>query len=316
MLSVIVPVYNAEKYLRRCVESILNQTFSDLELLLINDGSTDNSGAICDEYAEKDSRIQVFHKTNGGVSSTRNMGLVLAQGEWVTFVDADDWIETDTFEKVCKRLQEENADICLYDFNIIYADHRRCLCTPQIECYGESYLNKWLRFELTSLCTMIVRKSIYDTNNLRCPIQNYCEDFYLTTKLIYYAKKVTKLDYRGYNYNRLNENSLVNNINPNVAIEEQAIYKSLLDFFAKENVLERYEKPVVWRLLKCSQSLILDSSKHGEFKSVFPSRYCKYVFDAPRHFVNRKVKVMAWFLCNDMDWMVKSINGLRTFLKR
>lgn len=94
MFSVIVPVYNTEKYLRRCVDSILAQTFTDFELLLINDGSSDNSGAICDEYAEKDSRVRVFHKENGGVSSARNLGLDNARGEWITFVDSDDWVES------------------------------------------------------------------------------------------------------------------------------------------------------------------------------------------------------------------------------
>ena len=92
-ISVIVPVYNTEKYLPRCIESVLAQTFVDWEMLLIDDGSTDASGSICDEYAAKDERIRVFHKENGGVSSARNLGLDNAQGEWITFVDSDDWIE-------------------------------------------------------------------------------------------------------------------------------------------------------------------------------------------------------------------------------
>lgn len=91
-ISVIVPVYNAEKYLRRCVDSILAQTFTDFELLLVDDGSTDASGAICDEYASADARVRVFHKPNGGVSSARNLGLDNARGEWIAFADADDYL--------------------------------------------------------------------------------------------------------------------------------------------------------------------------------------------------------------------------------
>lgn len=91
-ISVIVPVYNAEKYLPHCIDSILAQTFTDFEVLLIDDGSTDNSGKICDEYAVKDSRIRVFHKKNGGVSSARNLGIKEAHGDWITFIDSDDWI--------------------------------------------------------------------------------------------------------------------------------------------------------------------------------------------------------------------------------
>ena len=92
-ISVIIPVYNAEKYLRRCIDSVLAQTYKDFELLLIDDGSKDSSGAICDEYAAQDARVRVFHKENGGVSSARNVGLDHAQGEWITFVDSDDYIE-------------------------------------------------------------------------------------------------------------------------------------------------------------------------------------------------------------------------------
>ena len=92
MISVIVPVYNTEKYLDRCIQSILSQTYIDFELLLINDGSTDSSGVICDKYAEQDSRVRVFHKENGGVSSARNIGLDNANGDWIAFVDSDDWV--------------------------------------------------------------------------------------------------------------------------------------------------------------------------------------------------------------------------------
>ena len=94
-ISVIVPVYNVEKYLSKCIESILAQTFTDFELLLIDDGSNDNSGAICDEYAEKDSRIRVFHTENKGVSAARNLGIREASADWVCFVDSDDWVESD-----------------------------------------------------------------------------------------------------------------------------------------------------------------------------------------------------------------------------
>ena len=98
-ISVIVPVYNEEKYLRRCIDSILAQTFTDFELLLIDDGSKDKSGEICDEYAEKDLRVRAFHKLNGGVSSARNIGLDKARGEWICFVDSDDYVNNIFLEK-------------------------------------------------------------------------------------------------------------------------------------------------------------------------------------------------------------------------
>ena len=116
-ISVIVPVYNAEKYLHRCIDSVLAQTYKDFELLLIDDGSKDSSGAICDEYAAKDTRVRVFHKENGGVSSARNLGLDNAQGEWITFVDSDDYIEENFLESF-----EGNLDADLVVGNMIICE--------------------------------------------------------------------------------------------------------------------------------------------------------------------------------------------------
>lgn len=111
MISVIVPVYNVEKYLRRCLDSIMNQTFRELEILVIDDGSTDASGEICDEYAEQDKRIRVFHTENRGLSAARNLGLDEASGEWIGFVDSDDWIEVDMYEVLLNKALETDAEI-------------------------------------------------------------------------------------------------------------------------------------------------------------------------------------------------------------
>ena len=114
MISVVIPVYNTEKYLPRCIESVLAQTYRDLDVILVDDGSPDNSGKICDEYAEKDGRVRVFHKENGGVSSARNHGLEKAReksSEYIGFIDSDDWIEPEMYEKLLNVLIETNADI-------------------------------------------------------------------------------------------------------------------------------------------------------------------------------------------------------------
>ena len=112
-ISVIVPAYNAEKYLRRCIDSILVQTFTDFELLLVNDGSIDRTDTICNEYAVKESRIRVFHKKNGGVSSARNLGLDNAKGKYVMFVDSDDYMLSDMSELMISTLNAKNADLVI-----------------------------------------------------------------------------------------------------------------------------------------------------------------------------------------------------------
>ena len=113
LVSVIVPVYNAEKYLYRCINSILSQTYTNFELLLINDGSKDNSGTICDEYSVKDIRVRVFHKENGGASAARNYGLDKAIGEYICFIDADDWVDEDYIEQL---LPTDNEDMVVCSF--------------------------------------------------------------------------------------------------------------------------------------------------------------------------------------------------------
>lgn len=113
-VSVIIPVYNVEPYLRQCLDSVVNQTYRDLEIILVDDGSPDNCGTICDEYAAKDERVTVVHKQNGGVSAARNDALKLASGEWISFVDPDDWCELDLYEKAIPKALESDADIVLF----------------------------------------------------------------------------------------------------------------------------------------------------------------------------------------------------------
>lgn len=121
-ISIIVPVYKVEKYLRKCVDSILAQTFTDFEVILVDDGSPDNSGKICDEYAEKDNRVRVIHKENGGLSSARNAGIDVARGKYLGFVDSDDYIDEDMYEILYENLKIHDADISSVELIPFYGD--------------------------------------------------------------------------------------------------------------------------------------------------------------------------------------------------
>lgn len=126
LISIIVPVYNVEKYLAKCIESILRQSYSNFELILVDDGSKDKSGSICDEYAKRDNRIKVYHKQNGGVSSARNYGIDMATGDWICFVDSDDWVDEDyVLNMVANVKSDESFVITRHNFigkNITYID--------------------------------------------------------------------------------------------------------------------------------------------------------------------------------------------------
>ena len=125
LISVIIPVYNVEKYLTKCIESIIKQTYSNLEIILVNDGSPDNCGKICDEYAKKDNRIKVIHKNNGGQSEARNYGLEIATGKYITFLDSDDYISEDYIEYMYKLIKNNNADISICGVQIVNKENKK-----------------------------------------------------------------------------------------------------------------------------------------------------------------------------------------------
>lgn len=133
MISIIVPIYKVEKYLKQCVDSIINQTYRDLEIILVDDGSPDNCPAVCDEYVKKDSRVKVIHKKNGGLMSARQAGLKVATGDYIGFVDGDDWIEPDMYEQFAKVINEYNPDMAICEFYFMY---------PSREAFSSQKLSK------------------------------------------------------------------------------------------------------------------------------------------------------------------------------
>lgn len=132
MISIIVPVYNVEKYLKECLKSLTTQTYQDIEILLIDDGSTDNSLDICREFEKKDRRIKVVHKENSGVSDTRNLGLDIAKGEYISFCDSDDVVDTNLYALLLNQLYKYNADRIVAGYSYLYNDGRTLYCKPRM----------------------------------------------------------------------------------------------------------------------------------------------------------------------------------------
>lgn len=182
-LSVIVPVYNAEKYLHECVDSILRQTLADLELILVDDGSTDSSPAICDDYAEADARVKVIHKSNGRAASARNAGLSIASGEYVAFVDADDWLSPDMYEKMLAT----DADVTLCDYVRFRNGEEHPFTQPNVVAgfYNKEQMRSaiyphlvmdGLEYPITiSNCALLIKRSVIVDNNL-----SYREDILIS----------------------------------------------------------------------------------------------------------------------------------------
>lgn len=214
-ISIIVPVYKAETYLHRCVDSILAQTFTDWELLLIDDGSPDRSGDICDEYAKKDTRIRVIHKENGGVSSARQRGLDESIGEYTIHADPDDWVEPDMLEGLYNKAKEEDADMVICDFFYEYKTGS-IICKQHIEnCNAEFILKQMFSQQLPGMCwNKLIRRECYIKYNISFPKDIIrWEDLYVVCSLLMHPIKCAYLSKAFYHYDQIvNNNSIVRKI--------------------------------------------------------------------------------------------------------
>lgn len=209
-ISVIVPVYRAENYLYKCVDSLLTQTFTDFEILLVNDGSPDRSGEICDEYARKDGRVRVFHKENGGVSSARQCGMDHAQGEYTIHADPDDWVEPEMLEELYREAKVRDADMVICDYYTEYSD-RIVYCKQEPSALDhETVLRELFQHLHGSCCNKLVRRTCcvnYDARFI--PGVNYLEDILFNIALLRYPIKISYLNRAYYHYDKLvNSNSI------------------------------------------------------------------------------------------------------------
>ena len=254
-ISIIVPVYNVEEYLPRCIDSILAQTFTDFELILVDDGSPDNCPQICDDYAQKDNRIKVIHKENGGLSSARNAGIELAISDFVGFVDSDDWIDPNMYSVLYNLQKKYNADIAECSFvkctAFEFCDHSNTMLEKvfskeaaviqlyKCECYGS-----------TVAWNKLYKKSLFD--DLKYPVGRNNEDQFLTPRLFFVANKVASCNYVGYYY-YYRENSIMNS---NFTIKKIDAVSSFMDTrsFLQENklfgALEYHDATYAFILLK------------------------------------------------------------------
>lgn len=206
MVSILVPVYNAEKFLDGCVQSILSQTYNDLQIVLIDDGSKDNSWSLCQDYASRDARIEVYHQDNQGVAETRNQLLSKARGDYVLFVDADDWIEPDMVEFLINKAKENEAEVTVCGMVINNSTVRKEYTESilnQEECVRAFLFHSELR---GSLWNKLVATSLLHNVRFHCGI-SYGEDALFCWHFLQNAQKIVMTDRQLYHY-RMNETSI------------------------------------------------------------------------------------------------------------
>lgn len=211
LISVVVPIYNVENYIKKCVDSILSQTYKNLEIILVDDGSPDNCPQICDEYAQKDSRIKVIHKENGGLSDARNAGIDISKGKFITFIDSDDYIEKDYVEVLYNSIKENASDMSIGSHKAIYDNG--------------TILNKETGEKSVLDAKTVLERILYDENidlsawaklyktelfeEIRYPKERVFEDAATTYKLVDKSKKISIVSKSIYNY-IIRNNSITN----------------------------------------------------------------------------------------------------------
>ncbi len=218
LISVIVPVYKVEKYLRRCIESILNQTYTNLEIILVDDGSPDNCGAICNEYAEKDSRITVIHQENKGLSAARNSGLDICTGEYVTFIDSDDYVGNDYFSHLYNNISDVDYVACGFtrikkheEIQYKYCAEKEIIQTG-IETLVSHYNGQNAAKNISAVYSWgrLYKKTLWE--NLRFTEGIFFEDIHLMPYILLKCAKVKFIPYAGYYYREV-RTSTTNNTN-------------------------------------------------------------------------------------------------------
>lgn len=236
-LSVIVPVYNVEKYLRKCLDSLVNQTLQDIEIIVVNDGSPDNSSQIIKEYAMKYNNICSLEKENGGQASARNMALDVAKGEYIGFVDSDDWVDLEMYEEMYNIAMENQSDIVICNTIDHYKDH---------EVYHrQSDVGKFRK--CGSVCNKIFKRSII--GNMRFPTGMWYEDFCFGIKLLMTTEKIKYTDKHFYHALTREESTMTNN-NSEKNLDIIPVMQNIIDYAKEKNIYTSMEYDLEYMVIE------------------------------------------------------------------
>lgn len=304
MISIIVPVYNVEDYLERCVKSIQSQSYGDWELLLIDDGSTDKSGEICDYYARIDSRIKSFHKKNGGQSSARNFGLDYARGSHVTFCDSDDWLANNFLETCMKELEKYNADIVTANYYAFYNEKKIIpifASNGDVQVFNnEKALKKLLENDGTSssVCGRIYKKEIF--NHIRFQNGMLFEDAAISYKLFINSHKTVFIP-RPLMFYFQREGSTMSRRDKKIRLDEIKAsylrYKDVRKLYSDE-ISEAAFSNYVYDMIHVVECFIRDDYNLDEIKeydTYLRSELAKYSYKVGRLFsMRKKIEAFLW----------------------
>lgn len=286
-VSIIIPVYNKEEYLDSCMESIVNQTVKEIEIILINDGSTDGSASVCDKWKEKDSRVIVIHKENEGAALTRNKGIDMAKGTYLSFVDADDYMASDAYEICIKEMEQSHADCCYFGRNLVsrgeILSHSVKLDKRQ-EYVGEEVKGEFIKFFFgnlpeneyqrnyvtTSACCTFYNKAFLVDNKIRFTAMKYSEDLFFNLEICKAATHITVIPDMLY-FNNLLQTSKSRGYKEDRFDVYKTIHDRMMDYVPyateKEDAIKRIHYKFSLFVCKCVKAEYLNRKNSGNYKA-------------------------------------------------
>ncbi len=245
-ISIVIPVYQVEKYLKECIESVCNQEYKNLEIILVDDGGKDNSGKICDEYAQKDRRIQVIHKSNGGLSDARNAGIEKATGKYICFIDSDDAVSPKYVQDLYNHLMKNDADIAVCDYQQIrfQQEIKEVESTDEDTVYTSKEILKNMYTRDIGTKMIVAWNKLYKTElfkEIRYPVGKIHEDEFTTYKLVYEANKVVYFSEPLYYYYQRDNGSIMRSSYNEKRLDYIEALEERLEFYKQKEEKELYE---------------------------------------------------------------------------
>jgi glycosyltransferase involved in cell wall biosynthesis len=312
LVSVIVPVYNAEKFLSRCIQSILNQTYKNFELILVDDGSTDDSAKIIEKFSKTDGRIVALKQKNSGVSSARNAGLEIAKGEWIAFVDADDWIDADAYEILVKTALERQADLVLYQFKFESAEGNEIPLKSdetEREIFVQNEKFPWYR---NLSWSMLIKRPLIFENSLRFPREiSIGEDRCFSYSCYGVAKKIWSLPNQFYHYCANPESATRSGFSMK-KFDDDVRSMNLLEEFLAERKIKKLKPSIFLRKVEIkTQCYFFPAPDFKKYRETFPEINFSSMFSC-----GLKMSVLNFFTVLHMDFVSRLILKLHEILKK
>lgn len=323
LVSVIVPVYNVEKYLDRCIQSVCRQSYNELEIILVDDGSQDQSSAMCEEYADQDERIKVIHKENGGLGDARNVGVEHATGKYLLFVDSDDRIHENLVKDTLETAEKNQADMVIFDYIGEEEDGNLndCFTFPfPVNQVIQASENKELIMKSCSAVNKLIRRESWNKSELQFPKGRYYEDLATIPKLMAKIERVVYLQ-EVYYYYLMRDGSIMHSKNFAKNYEDRTwAVDQLLEYFEKENLAKTYRNELEYLVFENaffvpSKEIVLNDRKSEYLKKFRDYAYNKFPQMDKNYYV-QQISGKDKILLKLLQWRMYGMMVLMSRLRR